>query len=257
MVNIYRLKKIVTLEIVILFILISICIIPFDIRKVEADSPNYLVAYWSFDEGSGNTAYDGSGNGNDGTIIGTTWSEGIYGKALYFDGDNDYVNFTSPVLNTPSYSICAWVKPDSITGGTDMYVIANGGEGGGTGFYINTEWAGGFNGDYQFGVSKKDIGFRGSASNNPPSTNWTFLVGTWDGSSNPSNIKLYVDGVMTATGIQGTYKDRPERNLRIGAPSNDENINLGSWIGVIDEVRIYNRVLTDDEIETLASIMVS
>ena len=54
---------------------------------------NGLVGYWRFDEGSGSIAYDYSGNGNNGTLInGPTWVDGILGKALEFDGVNDYVN---------------------------------------------------------------------------------------------------------------------------------------------------------------------
>ena len=252
--NIYRLKKGISFGIAFHFILLGICFFPSEIHTVRADIDTGLTGYWSFNEGSGNTAYDGSGNGNDGTIIGATWSEGIYGGALYFDGDNDYVDFNSPVLNNPPYSICAWVKPDSITGGTNMYVIANGGEGGGSGFYINTEWSGDYNGDYRYGISEKDTCFRGSTSTDPPSTNWTFLCGTWDGTKNPDNIKLYVNGEMKATGIKVPYKYSPKRNLRIGAPSNDENIYFFPWIGLIDEVRIFNRALTVIEIQDLYNL---
>ncbi|MFQ6061937.1 MAG: hypothetical protein ACE5J9_02015 [Methanosarcinales archaeon] len=50
-----------------------------------------MVAEWHFDEGSGNIVKDTSGNGNDGTIHGAIWTTGISGKALRFDGNNDYV----------------------------------------------------------------------------------------------------------------------------------------------------------------------
>jgi len=50
-----------------------------------AGNPN-LVGAWSFDEGAGDVVADGSGNGNDGTLINTTWVEGQLGSALGFDG---------------------------------------------------------------------------------------------------------------------------------------------------------------------------
>ncbi len=50
-----------------------------------------LVAHWTFDEGSGNIAYDSSGNGNDGTINGAEWDAGKYGPALHFNGQDNYV----------------------------------------------------------------------------------------------------------------------------------------------------------------------
>ena len=70
-----------------------------------------LVAYWSFDEGSGNIAYDASGNGNHGTLInGPKWTQGKIGQALSFDGVDDYVD--TPLLqnSVTEYTIEAWIK---------------------------------------------------------------------------------------------------------------------------------------------------
>jgi hypothetical protein len=50
-----------------------------------------LVAYWTFDEGSGNIVYDSSGNDNNGTINGAEWDTGKYGPALRFNGQDNYV----------------------------------------------------------------------------------------------------------------------------------------------------------------------
>src|SRR3989339_678519 len=55
-----------------------------------ADFDSYLVAYWSFDEGSGSTLHDGTGNGHDGTLMnGPVWVDGKRGGALQFDGADD------------------------------------------------------------------------------------------------------------------------------------------------------------------------
>jgi len=75
-------------------ILIGFCILGIAISVIEgvgAVSGGGLVAYWSFDEGSGNTLHDLSGNENHGTIYGAVWTGGKSGNALYFDGDDDYV----------------------------------------------------------------------------------------------------------------------------------------------------------------------
>lgn len=58
------------------------------------------VGYWKFDEGSGSIAHDSSGNGQDGTVYGAGWTEGISDKALQFDGVDDYVE----VPDNPSLS---------------------------------------------------------------------------------------------------------------------------------------------------------
>ena len=71
------------------------------------------VGYWHFDEGSGTIAYDSSGQGNNGTIYGATWTSGKVGGALEFDGKDDYVEVPdNPSLDTGSdedVTIEVWV----------------------------------------------------------------------------------------------------------------------------------------------------
>ena len=70
-----------------------------------------LVGYWSFDEGAGDTAIDGSGNGNDGVINGgPTWVEGQLGSALDFDGTNSSVSAPHIPLDNRSFTIGMWVN---------------------------------------------------------------------------------------------------------------------------------------------------
>jgi hypothetical protein len=71
------------------------------------------VALWHFDEGSGTTTSDASGNGHDGAITGATWTTaGRFGSALEFDGDGDYVRvLDDPDLDlTDEVTVTAWVK---------------------------------------------------------------------------------------------------------------------------------------------------
>ena len=79
-------------------------------------SPSGLVAYWKFDEGSGTTVSDSSGNGNTGTLVnGPLWTAGRVGNALFFDGIDD--NVTVPDSNSldlsSSFTLSAWVNPAS------------------------------------------------------------------------------------------------------------------------------------------------
>jgi len=70
-----------------------------------------LVGAWKFDEGSGTIAYDSSGNNNHGTIYGATWVDGKFGKALQFDGVDDYVKIEPfTVYGWKGISIVRWVK---------------------------------------------------------------------------------------------------------------------------------------------------
>lgn len=61
------------------------------IAGAQAQTDDRLVGEWHFDEGSGNIAKDSSGNGYDGIIHGATWVDGKFGKALSFDGVDDYI----------------------------------------------------------------------------------------------------------------------------------------------------------------------
>ncbi|HEC81507.1 MAG TPA: hypothetical protein ENI42_03665, partial [Thermoplasmatales archaeon] len=206
-----------------------------------------LVAYWKLDEGNGNIIHDCSGNGNDGIIYGAKWTSGICGNALNFDGYNDHVDIFSPVWNTAPYSICVWVKSDTFIG--NHYIIANGGETRDSyGFYMKIDWSVS-DGDWRFGVSNKDGSRYGDAHAPPASGGWTFLCGTWDGSADPSEIKLYVNGTLEDTGSASyNWRTGSSNNLRIGGPSNAINYLFD---GLIDEIRIYNRVLNEEEIRFL------
>src|SRR3989338_1067169 len=79
-----------------------------------------LVGYWSFNEGTGSYAGDSSGNRNQGTLTnGPTWVDGKRGKALNFDGVNDYVIASSTSLNNlPAMTVSAWMFPRSSGEGT-------------------------------------------------------------------------------------------------------------------------------------------
>ncbi|MDD5688549.1 MAG: fibronectin type III domain-containing protein [Elusimicrobia bacterium] len=71
-----------------------------------------LVANWSFDEGTGTTAGDSSGNGYTGNIVnGASWADGKIGNALSFDGVDDYIQLPNVGISTGSFSIEGWVNP--------------------------------------------------------------------------------------------------------------------------------------------------
>jgi len=59
------------------------------ILSIAGNASAELVAYWTFDEGSGDIVYDSSGNENNGTIHGAKWDAGKYGQALQFNGSMD------------------------------------------------------------------------------------------------------------------------------------------------------------------------
>ena len=78
--------------------------------------PTGLIAQWKFDEGSGITALDSSGNGNHGTLVnGPAWITGKSGKALQFDKIDDAVKINTPTTfdNLPQLTVSTWINPKS------------------------------------------------------------------------------------------------------------------------------------------------
>jgi hypothetical protein len=223
---------------------------PQDPQWVISTAPLGLVGYWNFDEGSGNILHDVSGNNNDGTIRNAFWDSGIDGEALNFDGDSDFVDFSNPVLNVAPYTVCAWVKPNTISDGNAHYIISNGGQNFDSyGFWLCQQEMQPWLGYWEFGGRNTNGSLGGAAHYLPSSTDWVFLCGSWDGTSNLGSIKLYVNGLLKNSTSPALGEAGPPQNLRIGAPSN--YLNRFEFSGKIDEVRIYNRVLDEESILNL------
>jgi nitrous oxidase accessory protein NosD len=208
-----------------------------------------LVGYWNFEEGNGNILHDSTNNHYDGTILGANWTTSIFGNGLYFDGVDDIVAFTTPVLNTAPYTISIWIKPFSITDSQQYTIFSNGGdfsEAYGFSLFLYPSEA---NNNWYFSVSNPN-GDRGGVIIPATSTNWTFLVGTWDGSTGTDSIKFYINGNLegTATPNNSPYECYPP-NLIIGNSRHPEAENFVK--GIIDEAGIYNRILTQQEIHDL------
>ena len=198
-----------------------------------------VVAEWHFD----GDAKDTSGNGNDGTIYGATWVDGKLGKALSFDGVDDYVEvLDSASLDiTDKITIEAWIKPNHIQS-TDYPTI----------FSKHIGISPGA--QYQMGLGKNGIGYKIRFCSEPsvgdpcPVGNadielseWNHLAITFDG----NKVRYYLDGIIDT-----------EFNMDGPLPHYTANIAIGAaphkrWYfkGIIDEVRIYNRALSEEEIK--------
>ncbi|HRH22475.1 MAG TPA: LamG domain-containing protein [Candidatus Paceibacterota bacterium] len=200
-----------------------------------------LVGYWSFDESAGTIAHDFSGfgqNGNLNNMEATDWINGKRGKALDFDGVNEYVSVTDSQgrLNISStVTISMWVK-DSVWDDGDLLSKASG---------SYAFWS-------HVGTGMR-FGRQGGAENQwaigpfPQTGKWVHIVGV----SNGSNALLYYDGVLVATS-----------GASMGSMNNGGAVAIGAGVGTgddgyvsaqIDDVRIYNRALSLNEIQALYS----
>jgi Concanavalin A-like lectin/glucanases superfamily/Chitobiase/beta-hexosaminidase C-terminal domain/Family of unknown function (DUF6298)/Putative collagen-binding domain of a collagenase len=197
-----------------------------------------LVAAFGFNEGTGTTVTDVSGNNNNGTISGATWTtQGRYGAALGFDGANDWITINdAPSLDlTTGLTLEAWVFPAATQTGWRTVVQKE--QPNGTTYYLhansemNAPATGVFVGNEQ----------QLSGSSPLPENTWTHLAATYDG----SQMRLYVNGVQVAARSQSGVVATSTGALRIGG-----NSVWGEYfIGWIDEVRIYNRSLSLAEIQ--------
>jgi len=205
-----------------------------------------LRAYYRFEEGTGTTTADASGNGLTGTLLnGPLWAPGKLGQyALDFDGSNDRVDLGNPVLLqlTGPMTVAAWVWPDSIS--DNGRIITKGGASGNRGWSLNAESSG----VWAFQIASSSTALASLQTGNVPLNTWTHVAGVYDPSGTPS-MKLYTNGVLATTLTAGVpaVQYNSGMNVSIGARADGTT----RWNGRIDEVRVYARALSATEITAL------
>ena len=224
-----------------------------------------LVGYWDMDQMGGQTASDKSGNANNGTLGAATtlgaddpvWTKGVQpfsggrpgGGTLSFDGVDDYVNQSvSGFRSTDNVgTVCAWIKLNQI--GVTQYVISSADEG--------TE-------DYTIGPIRIDSTNKASIYQLSTGVgdlvlgDTTLTSGTWYhicSQSNGTSYSIFVNShqeiltVSTGSNTGDWFYDTLNRdNLTIGVSKRNSGL-VCLFNGLIDDVRIYNRVLSATEIQ--------
>lgn len=218
-----------------------------EIHELPGRPESTLEAYWKLDENSGLNASDSSGNGNDGTLQGYViwmpgWIPGRINNCLAFDGVDDYVE-TSYILNpnAGSFSVFAWVK-----GGAAYDGIISQAEGsGGTARYwlhINS------NGYLSTQLRPSSGGVGLIYEENWDSISWHHVGMVWDG----ERRYLYLDGVKRAWDEDPID---PLESCTGGMLIGTNKLHSDNfWQGLIDEVRIYSRALSEEEISGMAQV---
>ena len=191
-----------------------------------------LVAAYSFNEGTGTTVADASGNGNVGTISNAAWAaSGKYGGALSFNGTNARVNIpnSASLQLSSGMTLEAWVNPSTTTSvwrdviykGDDNYYLEASSDNGG-----KPAVGGTFGGGNANAYGSTPLGANA----------WSYVAVTYDGAT----IRLYVNGTMVGSQAKTGAITSSTNQLQIGGDA-----LYGQYFsGLIDEIRIYNTALS-------------
>ena len=209
-----------------------------------------LVGWWKFDETDGNHSYDSSGNQNDGNLTnGPTWVEGKIGGALSFDGIDDYMitpNFEG-IGGTNPRSITAWIKTTDLNAPICSYGLDQTGE----------KWIFRVQSDIGTNGSLRTEASGGWKVGSTPVINgqWTFVCSILDaGSDNISDVLHYVNGNLEEfSSVQPVSLNTSlSGQLRVGRTVPPMEGNWANYFaGLIDDLRIYDRALSVDEVKAL------
>ena len=203
------------------------------------------VGHWALDDGEGTVASDSTGNGNGGTLSdGLLWVAGKIGGALEFDGASTFVEVpfsdSLDLLNKSDFTVAAWFKADEIP--PENKEVLQQADGTGTG----RTWL--------FVHNANDIrsflgGTTTSSGIGVEAETWVHAAAVVTEAGDADTIQLYVNGQAAGAPVTGGMEDCDGAYI-IGRHKNPTNY----WDGLIDDVRLYNRALSEAELAELAGM---
>ncbi|GAA3211481.1 hypothetical protein GCM10020216_016130 [Nonomuraea helvata] len=219
---------------------------PWDAKVVPESTRGRPVGEWRMDEGSGTTAADASGGGHPITANGTAaWGTGRVGKAVTLDGQGALGTTGQVVHTNKSFSVSAWVKLGR--GDQDMAVVSQDGAVN-SGFKLaygpsDQKWR-----MLMFQDDANSSAYTRQVSSETAQLNrWTHLVGVYDQTA--GQLRLYVDGVLVGQSAHTSTWDA-QGAFQIGRAKGNGYM-VDRLTGAIDDVAVYGRAMTDDEVRQL------
>ena len=200
-----------------------------------------LVAHWKFDEGSGDVVHDTSGNGNDGTFVGgPQWVTGKLGGALEFNGSTDYVEIpfseSLKVINQGDFTIAAWFRLNEIPSEYKSVFQQADDAGGGPGrTWLFVHQSNEIRSSLGGSATGSGVGIEGGI--------WCHVAVVVTEGGTDDSVQIYVNGEPAGAPRQDSMEDC-QGVFYIGAHKGLGNI----WDGLLDDLRIYNHALTEDEL---------
>jgi hypothetical protein len=228
-----------------------------NIKNVYGDSvvisfPKKEIGWWPMDEGVGTVVEDLSFYEKNGTLVnmeGGDWKTGKIGDhSLELDGVDEYINcgkeFIFDFERTNSYTLSSWVKISSVNGSIISKVNTTNNN---RGFDVYCNSTGAIVANLVHDLDSNAIIVEGSTEIDDGE--WHFIVVTYDGSSNATGVKIYIDGALdNLTILKNNLNDTIKNgaNFNIGARTGDNYFS-----GYVDDVRIYNFALSQSDITWL------
>jgi len=205
---------------------------------------NGLLAWWQLNDGTGSNALDSSGQGNVGQMgghAGTWTAAGKFGGAISLSGSSQYlsVNNAASLSGMAALTVSAWVY---VTNGTAQQAIVSKQQTAGTLSYlldvVNN------NLDFQVRNASSTLVDATASGGLIPNNTWTLITGVYDG----ANVSVYVNGALAGTPVA----------LTGNVYTSTSYMEIGSlyptgafFAGTLDDVRVYNRALSNAEIMQL------
>ncbi len=206
-------------------------------RRFTIDRSFAVVGWWRLDEGRENIASDSSENGNYGTVYGGVWSEGKIGQSLTFDG-NDYFEAYPFVYDFTQITAEFWMNTDDTAKSGTPISCSKSGQSDNEFLIYNYR---------NFGIYVDGSSVTTGISANDG--NWHHVVVTWR--SSDGSTKLFKDGIEAYSGTLKQGATIQLGNAIVGQEQDsfrDAFDSTQEFIGTIDEVRIWNTVLSPEQI---------
>ena len=205
-----------------------------------ATSSSGLVAAYGFNEGTGTTAADNSGTSSAATLTNVTWAApGKYGTGLTFNGTSSYGQIpppATPLRLTNAMTVEVWMNAATLPTGWHTLMSRQFGTG------VQDSW-----GLFTRGTNLEFYTNSTTFIAAPVTTGtWTHVAGVLDGTA----VRLYVNGTLVATGTTTVPIPNDDNEVVIGASSNGNPLISEFFNGTLDEIRVYNRALSQAEIQT-------
>jgi len=200
-----------------------------------------LIGWWWFDEGAGTVAGDSSRNGNNGTLMGPTWAPGVFGSALKFDGVDDYVsvphNANLDVSN--EVTVAVWINPQRYNAPNgEAWQGIIGKQEGQRSYNLYTEAT------HALHFSTAGVGTLSNAT--LPLNEWVHVCAMVVKGTHA----YFINGEAAGTSGSGIVLPGAADTANVVIGRTNEGVNR-SFLGMIDDVRVYNRSLTQAEVQEI------